>query len=47
MYGLTEFFQYLLKRDPSNAIDVAEVVDVVETFDEVLTIDDQVTTKKK
>ena len=47
MYGLTEFFQYLLKRDPSNAIDIAEIVDVVETVDEVLVFGDAYINKKK
>lgn len=47
MYGLTEFFQYLLKRDGTWSIDVAEIVDVVQTIDETLIFSDAYIFKKK
>lgn len=40
LYGLTEFFQYLLQQTGKTEIDENEVVDVVITNDEVMTIAD-------
>lgn len=47
MFGLTEFFQLLLKRSDKMMIDVSELVDVVKTIDEVIVISDPWTFKKK
>lgn len=38
LYGLTEFFQYLLKKTETGNIDASELVDVVQTIDETLII---------
>lgn len=47
MYGLTEFFQYLLKKTETGNIDAEELVDVVQTTDDVITISDSWITRKK
>lgn len=40
LYGLTEFFQYLLKQTAKTEIDENEVVDIVVANDEVMKIAD-------
>jgi hypothetical protein len=45
LYGLTEFFQYLLKKSSKGEIDVNELVDVVTTVDETLIFGDVLTTR--
>lgn len=40
LYGITEFFQYLLKKTADTEIDENELVDIVITIDEVLEIAD-------
>jgi hypothetical protein len=40
LYGLTEFFQYLLKQTAKTEIDENEVVDIVVSDDEVMAISD-------
>ena len=40
LYGITDFFQYLLKKTADTAIDENEMVDIVITDDEVLQIAD-------
>lgn len=47
LYGLTEFFQYLLKKTETGNLDTSEIVDVVQTFDETIIIADTWITKKK
>lgn len=46
LYGLTEFFQYILKKASKGEIDVNELVDVVTTVDETLVMGDVLTTRK-
>ena len=45
LYGLTEFFQYLLKNTSKGEIDVNELVDVVTNVDETLIFGDVLTTR--
>ncbi len=47
LYGLTEFFQYLLKMTGTGDIDTAELVDNVVTIDETLILTDTFSTTKK
>ena len=47
LYGLTEFFQYLLKMTGSGIIDSGELVDNVTAIDETIIMTDTVQTKKK
>lgn len=47
LYGLTEFFQYLLKNFGTGQIDTAELVDRVQGVAEVLIFGDAFTSTKK
>lgn len=47
LFGLTEFFQYLLKLTGTGEIDTGELVDNVQGVDEVLVVTDTFQSKKK
>lgn len=46
LYGLTEFFQYILKKTSKGEVDVNELVDVVTTIDETLIFTDSIGYRK-
>jgi hypothetical protein len=47
MFGLTEFFQLLLRRSEKMVIDVSELVDVVKSIDEEIVVTDSWIFEKK
>lgn len=47
LYGLTEFFQFLLKTYGTGNIDAAELVDRVQPIDETIIFSDALTSTKK
>jgi len=47
MFGLTEFFQLLLKKATDSQIDVFEMIDVIVNQDETISIRPIITTEKR